>query len=344
MKKIDKPISVVLLSDDTIDEQLRVYRAAFSTRLGYEEKKQQWIAKHHDNPLGHSLFFGAYMDGVLVGMNGYMPMEYKYGGKSIKVLQSCESGVVPEARGYGIWSKVVNYAVDYVFANTDYKAIIGFPNYRNSYPGFQKMGWRTVLSLSNMVMVNNVGSFVSKEKGLSRILKSGIALQRVIPWSKSCCQKKYEIKECGINELLWDDKNDVLNLLHDESTIQWQKNSKGLKSLSIMHDNVVIATVIYGFGHFNGLPIIKIQKIVSKEESVTQLSRIISLVLQYFSKHYTDVAFVRIWALEDTELYNALKHTMFVKSSHPNPFIIKEKDDWFMNKQWNLSFWDLDSI
>ena len=108
------------LDRNTLPDQLGVYRAAFNATKGYEENNAVWIKKHYENPLGDSLVFGAYYEGKLVGMNAYMPVEYQYQGAIIPMLQSCESGVLPEFQGKGIWSKVVRYAIDYIFQNTKF--------------------------------------------------------------------------------------------------------------------------------------------------------------------------------------------------------------------------------
>lgn len=332
-------IEIKPLSRSTIQEQLVVYRAAFSA----SKNDSTWIKKHYENPLGDSLVFGAYNDGQLVGMNAYMPVKYMFQGEAIPMLQSCESGVLPDYQGKGIWSKVVRYAIDYIFTNTKYKAVIGFPNYVNSYPGFKKMGWETLLGMDNYVMVNNAKAFAKamfSDKKLLQIIGRGIALQKFLA-SLVSLFKHYVIEECSVGDLLWDDDPNVLSVTHTDSLVEWKKSYKDIKTITIKNNDVTVATCIYGLSEYNGAIIIKIEKIVPVNTNA-KLKLVVAAILQYFEKQYRQVAFVRVWTMPNSYIKKALKTLLFFKSSHPNPFIIKQPGNEFVTQKWNLSFFDLD--
>ena len=338
-------IEIRQLDRNTLSDQLTVYRAAFNPSKGYEENKAMWVKKHYENPMGDSLVFGAYCDGKLAGMNSYMPVEYACQGQVIPLLQSCESGVMPEFQGKGIWSKVVRYAIDFILKETKYQAVIGFPNYVNSYPGFKKMGWETLYEMENYVMVNSSKVFaesVFKNRKIFRILGRLGFLQRIGIVLNGCCKSKYKVDECAEEDLIWEDKPDVLSVTHTKALLDWKKAYKGIKAIAIKKGNKIQATCIYSLSDYDGSRIVKLEKCcVSRDSSIT-LKVATALSCRYLLKHHPDAAFVRVWAMPNSEWAKALKGLFFVKSSHPNPFIIKQDGNSFSKMKWDLSFFDLD--
>lgn len=329
------------LNRNTIHDQLTVYRLAFNS----PKDDDVWVKKHYENPLGDSLVFGAYHEGKLVGMNSYMPVEYQYNGKTISMLQSCESGVIPEYQGKGIWSKVVRYAIEYIFRETKYQAVIGFPNYINSYPGFKKMGWETLFGMDNYVMVNNSKEFsknIFKRKKVLQNFGCFLTVQRLAVWLAGRGYKRFAVGDCEFSELYWDDNPNVFSVTHTDDLLKWKESYKQIKCISIRKDGNPIASCIFSCGDYEGAQIIKIEKCVLSSLSPISQNRAIALFAKYFAKNYPNVAFLRVWAMPDSSLAFSLKQLLFMKSSHPNPFIIKQGNIVFSDKNWNLSFFDLD--
>lgn len=338
-------IEIRQLDRNTLSDQLIVYRAAFNPTKDYEENKAMWLRKHYENPLGDSLVFGAYCDGKLAGMNSYMPVDYIYQGKVISLLQSCESGVMPEFQGKGIWSKVVRYAIEHILHETKYQAVIGFPNYINSYPGFKKMGWDTLLEMENYVLINSSKAFaesVFKERKILKGLGQLGFIQRIGVSFAGCGYGNYAIGECRTEDLIWDDKMDTLSVAHTDELIDWKKRYKGVRTIAIKKDGKSIASCIYSFGDYNGAKIVKLEKCNVSEHSPISLKKAIALFCKYLQKQHPDVAFVRVWTMPGSGWSSAFKQLLFMKSSHPNPFIIKQEGNVFSDKLWNLSFFDLD--
>lgn len=333
------------LDKTSLSEQLVVYRAAFSPVKDLEEYKIIWKRKHYENPLGDSLVFGAYCDGKLVGMNSYMPVQYTFQGKVIPLLQSCESGVLPEYQGRGIWSKVVRYAIEFIFRETDYHAVIGFPNFINSYPGFKKMGWETLFNMDNYVLVNNARQFannVIKGNIIKRFLGHLSFLQRILVTLYGAGFRRYIIGECDSDDLLWEARTDVMSITHSNELLAWKKAYKGIKTIAITRNNKVLASCIFSLGDYNGTRIIKIEKCNISDKAGFSLKKAIALFCKFFLKEYPEVSFLRVWTMPKSDKSIALKSLLFVKSSHINPFIIKQPYDVFLNKSWDMSFFDLD--
>lgn len=339
-----KAIEIKKLDEDTIEQQLVVYKAAFGVSDGEGSIVDFWKKKHFSNPLGGSLIFGAFVEGELVGINAFMPVLYHFNDLNYKMLQSCESGVLPNFQGYGIWKKLMEYALDYICHSTDYTMVIGFPNYQNSYPGFKKMGWATINDMKNYIMVNNRHAFSSlmKEKSiLVRFLMRFVVIQRFIVKMLSLCNRGIEIKETDISDLIWATNEKEVTCNHDELYLKWKDSYKDLKSLLVFKNNSVIASCLYEIGDYDNTEIIKLHKFTTNAVGGVYELGALARILEYMSKKEQSAAFVRVWVAEDG-INKIWKRMLFVKSNHMNPFIISDPSNELSRCKWNLSFYDLD--
>lgn len=338
-------MEIVLLDKSTIDAQVRVYHAAFNKQAPLEEIKTQWIKKHYENPIENSLIFGAFEGEELVGLNAYLPSCYMLNGEKVYLLQSCESGVLPSQQGKGVWGKVVRYAVEYIEKNTRYVGIIGFPNYRNSYPGFKKMGWKTLFEMNNLILVNNAKNF-SKSLFASRKILQFFAriavIQRIPLGIKALSHSDIKIKECSISDVFWEDVRDKITIDHSDKWCFWKADYKQMHSLSLNQGERLLASCIYGIDHFEGNEVIRLDYFAVTPESNISSRVLLSKVLKYLKVVYPAAAFVRTWTMNDTGFNKDLKKLLFLRSSHPNPFILTEPKCNLADKQWSLSFFDLD--
>lgn len=338
-------MEIELLDKSTINAQVRVYHAAFNKQAPIEETKAQWIKKHYENPIENSLIFGAFEEGELVGLNAYLPSCYMLNGEKVYLLQSCESGVLPSQQGKGIWGKVVRYAVDYIEKNTKFVGIIGFPNYRNSYPGFKKMGWKTLFEMNNLILVNNAKYFskslFASRKPLQLLARVSI-IQRIPVSICALFHNNIQIKECDITDVLWNDDNNKISINHSEEWCHWKADYKNLHSLSLYKGRTVLASCIFGIDHFEGNDVIRLDYFSIAPDTMVSSKVLLSKLLKYLKESYSNAAFVRTWTMSDADFNKDLKSLLFLRSSHPNPFIITEPISDLANKEWSLSFFDLD--
>lgn len=338
-------MEIVLLDNTTIDAQVRVYHAAFNKTAPIEDTKAQWIKKHYENPIENSLIFGAIEEGELVGLNAYLPSRYKLGEETIYLLQSCESGVLPSQQGKGIWGKVVRYAVNYIEKNTKYVGIIGFPNYRNSYPGFKKMGWKTLYEMNNLILANNGKAFAKSlfgERKLLRVLGQVSVLQRLPVGIISLFHNNIRVEENNFKDVVWMDDKDRITIDHFDEWCTWKADYKQMSSITLYKDDIPLASCIYGIDHFDGNEVIRLDHFAVKDGSSISSKVLLSRALSFFKKKYPQAAFVRTWTMNGTDLNRQLKKLLFLRSSHPNPFILTEPTENLANKDWDLSFFDLD--
>ena len=339
---MESGIIIKQLFRDSIEDQVSVL-LTFNPKQDREQCMKEWVNKQYENPLGASIIFGAYFNGKLVGMNAYMPVEYNLHNQKTIFVQSCDSKVLEECRGHGIWSKIVRAAVDFIFNQTEYAAVIGFPNYRNSYPGFVKMKWQTLDHMNNYVMVNNPKLFsrmVAGKSGIKQLLARVASVQRL--FVNMSASSQYYVRECGFDKLIWDDNIDFFCVSHTKELLEWKRLYKSIKTVAICIEGKVLGSCIYSFDKFKGYPVCKIEKFVTVDCSMSQKKRMFSALLKYIRKQEPKAAIVRVWTMTGNELESLCKKMLFCKSKHSNPFIIKQPSDEFDVTKWKLSFFDLD--
>lgn len=333
---------VVLLDKSSITQQVQVFKQAFGLDAADDELLVFWKKKHYQNPLGNSLMFGIFIDGILAGMNAYMPSAFDYNGKTIKCLQSCESGVNPAFQGKGIWGTIVRYAVDYIFRQTEYEFIFGFPNYRNSYPGFVKMKWDVLENMKNFILINNPSAFVKTitSKSIACALSFPLLLQKL--FVKISSSRKLIIEECTADELIWNCDEDHVSVKPTKEWIEWKADYRNEHFLKVQSEKKVVATCIYILDNYNGESVVRLDRVDIANNGEVKPKKVLASVLTYLTKKYPQTAFIRIWTTEKSFLYEIFKNLYLLKSSHPNPFILKQKDYTYKDVKWNLSFYDLD--
>lgn len=334
-------IELKILTKESIIEQVKLYALVFEVEGSIEDIAFFWMQKHYSNPIDKSIIIGGYIDNVLVGMNAYLPAEYYYRGKAIKALQSCESCVHPEYQGRGIWGKVVRYAINYIFENTDYEFVYGFPNYRNSYPGFVKMKWDTIDYMDNYIMAVNPRSFAKSfsNNALIRLLARLCFLQKAKVKLYNIANK-YTIKPCDPEKLIWSCFKDTIHLLPSSEWLKWKLRYKHQYSMAVFIKNEIVATFIYSMDKYENNDVIRLDRIsyVIKHDH----EKILSKIIAFLSNEHPQASFIRVWSQKNSILTTDLKKLYFLKSSHPNPFIIKQRSGLYNNIPWYLSFMDLD--
>lgn len=339
-----KDLEFKLLNKDTFKEQCYVYTKAF----GHENNdiENYWQKKHYNNPLGGSFIFGAYYKNKLVGINCFQPCVYESYSGIFNALQSCESGVLPEFQGKGIWGKLMRFAEEYIRTNTDCDVLIGFPNYRNSYPGFRKMTWETVFVLNNYLLVNNSQTFlqtiIPNKKGLQPIFSCVLNFQK--GFVKCYKTKKLHVEPISNDMLIWNRNDKELTIKLSDECLSWKLDYKHLSCLGVKDkNNNLLATCIYGISKYKGQKIIYINRLEFSHNNNNLSEKVVLASLSdYLLKTYPDTAFVRVWVKPNDKYNKLFKNLLFLKTKHPNPFIIKKVSDKKMDYDWNVSFLDLD--
>ncbi len=339
-------LHVELLGEETIEEQLQVYKTAFNTSSDYNVLKKRWYYKHYSNPVHESFVFGAYDGNFLVSINAYMPMRYQIDNRIVNLIQSCESGTLPDYRGKGVWSKVVKYAVNYFKESGKYDFLIGFPNYENSFGGFMKMDWNYDLDLINYVLISNGDCFSKLLFGRKMFFSQAFELPQIR--LRESLMDNYLIS--AKDKQIKNDKSEAFDVELSKEFIEWKKEYKELKSFCIKSNvNDSIAVCLYEIDNYKGAKIAVLDRIIPLDDK-GNYREIYSVALQEIMNRNNDLAFIRTWVIRGSETEKIVKSLWFLESKHKNPFITYQlKEDVVTEKElrdkmkWkNLSFLDLD--
>ncbi len=149
-----------ILSADSTEKQLSLFNTVFSKNFNHSD----WNKKHFESPRGHTIFIGAFDGDRLAGFNGFMPAEYISNGSVYSAAQSCESAVHPDYRGRGIFSKLILKGHE-VLRDRGFDLIFGYPN-KNSLPGFLKLKWIEVGSLTCQLIPLKTSDYIAERFGI----------------------------------------------------------------------------------------------------------------------------------------------------------------------------------
>lgn len=116
-----------------------VFSRVFRKDMSYS----RFLYKHQANPvLLKNTFFQKHDESMVIGTNCFDGAIVGSGEKQFKIAQSCDTAVVPEARGKGVFTSLIQEAEKHL-KEEGVEMLLGFPNY-NSYHGFVKMGWKHI--------------------------------------------------------------------------------------------------------------------------------------------------------------------------------------------------------
>lgn len=334
---------IKLLNEFSINEQVEVYADSFDTNTSIQELLVFWKEKHYSNPVGNSYIFGAYDDDELVGINAFLQMKYINKNKKMKILQSCESGVKKSHRRKGIWKSIMQYAMNYFKNNEVCDYIIGFPNYKNSYPGFMKLGWEHVIDMSNILMVNNGIQTGQALLGRSNIIFKLLEIQKIrIITNRKRGYKLENFKYDNTKKQIWLD-DDYFSVDIDEAWVEWRKKYKNYNYYQITKNDEVIGVVVDAVRKLNGVSYIEIVKLIQ----VGTDKEYINGLKFYFSElmKRRESNFIRVWYDKTDTEKTKLKKMWFIETKkHPNPFIVFQVNDQLRREsiEFKPMFWDLD--
>lgn len=118
--------------------------------------KLEW--KFRQQPGGEGLVAVARLGGRIIGLNGFMAGRFRLGGGEVQGYQSMDTIVTPEARGKGVFGKLLNT----FYAKTDGALLYGFPNVNSSPAFFGKLGWSHFGPVPMLIRPLRTGYFAKK--------------------------------------------------------------------------------------------------------------------------------------------------------------------------------------
>jgi len=159
-------VNITKLNPADID----LFRQLFHTVFGREMNAQMFQWKYIDNPCqtdNESYNVVVAKDGTrIIGARPSFAMSILYKGKRYHAAQPCDTMLLPDYRGSGLFSKMITYALNDL-RQQGINYIFNFPN-SNSYPGYIRNGWidngPVEAGIRVMSLKNTIVSRISKGK------------------------------------------------------------------------------------------------------------------------------------------------------------------------------------
>ncbi len=340
-------ITIKRVSIESVDSQVSLFmQSSSSSDFQYEKKK--WIKKHYANPAGESLIYVAINDdGEMVGITAFLKCNYFYKGILINALQVCEVSVRGDFRRQGIWERIMNYALEDIKENSNADILMAFPNYNNSYLGFKKMGWKTMLEMNNYIMTGNskaFSKFCFKRIFFFHILFN---LQHlVIDYMYMKNRDKFFVKETTrpFDGVIGDGSCAVKV---DEAFLRWKEEYAKWVVKSIYVKDREVAIFAYAIDVKRNSEVANFIGIRMLEEfEDLKLEKLIACSIKYILANNPDVALIRTWGETRGVSEKAIRKVKMFRVNHHNPFVYitlndKSSSDMFI-ENIKLSFFDLD--
>ena len=108
--------------------------------------------KHLENPFGRSFMLVAETDDRIVGFRALMRWEFLAGDRTVRAVRPVDTATHPDYQGQGIFSRLTREALSGLEGQAD--LVFNTPNDK-SLPGYRKMGWDTVGSVTVSVRIRH---------------------------------------------------------------------------------------------------------------------------------------------------------------------------------------------
>lgn len=205
-------IQIVDITKKDIEDQIRsLYKAAF----GMKELPPEghFFKNTNTNASNTSFFLAAIEDGVIIGCNGFIAVDFYINNKIYTCYQSCHTATHPQHQGKKVFANLINYAKEYLKSNGA-GFIFGVPN-DNSHPIFvKKLGFseipQLVLRIPNIPLLRNLW-FNSKEVSrVTELMSQSLFVRedQVLAWKKQEQREPVEVVEVG-ESFAWGKLNKV---------------------------------------------------------------------------------------------------------------------------------------
>lgn len=339
---------------NTIDQQAKLFNDTFNQHASIKA----WKRKHIDNPLSGKCTVMCAFDGdKVVGVNGFLPMNYEYKDIVLHVVQSCDTAVDPTYRGQGIFTKMIAKAQDY-FKAEGFDAIVGFPN-QNSYHGFtKKLGWvekhrtmkyfypNTIKSVAKNMLNKDLPAFLNP---LANVWRSMFCTRYLIKSGGYILEEKSSI---DVSEYLALFDHNKIHISMTQEFMDWKLSSGYcLYTVKDKNESIVCKLLVCNYvvdeNYLRG-NILMLQRGDADAESFRVGA---SMILNRISKKYDILS---VWEQDDEIVNESLKKLGFIANfseKDGSPFIIKPLTDdeeklSIMEKDelWNPSFIEADYV
>jgi hypothetical protein len=203
------------------EEILKLLDKVFSTQQMVQNISRGisfWNWKYENNPFGQAKLHKITLGEKIVGCGTLWPFEFIFNGKVLKAYQPCDTVILKEYRGKGLFSNLNKKRI--ATANQEnFDFIFNFPN-SQSLPGYQKMGW---------VLIGKIQWYV-------KVLQPLKVFNSFLVKSKSEILNVPEIYSLNLKEKFVDNSflEHKINLIKNEDFFSWRFKSHPNRNYGIL--------------------------------------------------------------------------------------------------------------
>lgn len=230
-------------SNDDIIQAFEVFNNVFGNI-----SNEQFVNKHYNNPerLNKAIYYMK-ENGKMIGINGFMGCVLHKKNITIRTAQSCDTAVLDEYRGKGIFTKIVS-AAENGLKEEGVQVLIGLPN-DNSYYGFKKMGWKdleetrtVVLRLDIMNARGKKGRFFDWIDRIWNMCKLFLIYKNMLASYKVKIDEKFPFDEEEISSI---NVHDEFTFYRNQNYYRWRLDKKNVKYLRVYENNKLVGYIIF---------------------------------------------------------------------------------------------------
>ena len=308
------------------DKEMDAFIELFEVVFGKEMTTKLWEWKYLENPMiiDQPLIYIAEHEGKMVGARPLLPNRMRFGDKTLKVAQPCDTMVHPDHRRKGLFTKMTQFAIDDSREN-GFSLFYNFPN-QKSYPGYIKLGWKKILEREASYNVFSPKRVISLK--ISNLVLSSIANVAFKSFfNKSKISSLKPESSCDINEEryvtkefeeLWRRCSDnwKIGIVRDKEYLEWRfvKHPENDYCFFTAHKNrellgYIVTNIVKNRDLVEG----RIVDYVIKDNLKEVFLSLLLEALEKFKKEGCDL--VSTWAFTQPELQQVLDRCGFVKKS-----------------------------
>ncbi len=308
------------------EQLLDLFRVSFGQNMSPE----LWDWKYLKNPLAPAApeVIVALDNDKIVGARPFLLTEMWLDNEKVRTAQHGDTMVHPEHRNKGIFSRMGQFAIQYLKDN-DYALSYGFPG-PMSRPGFLKQGWQIVVPTEIMFRAVHPQNLIAN-KLRSKFLGSGLGffydrlLNKTTETFQPSSSFQVEVFDQYTDELKEVDAlrdESVIDLVRSESYLRWRFDwhpDHNYKYIVAKRDGKLWGYAVINIQEkANGLIYGMITDYLVKNRDIACFGILINRCLDELEKSECDIAL--IWAFSEPELREQLLKHFDFKSSLKFPY------------------------
>lgn len=244
-----------MTQNNDIQERIHISCEIFNKVFSKNMDTKNFYYKHYQNPYKiPNPIINDEINGETVGVNCFMGAKFAILDKEVFAAQSCDSAVLSQYRGKGVFSRIIRSAEKQCEID-GIKFLFGYPN-GNSYPGFMKLGWVHVGDFYRVVLPLDTCKFFKRKfrKSLPTIIgKIGDSLfqKKLKKYSKKSDRIDIQISEtCPFTEKDFEviNKTEGIMIKRSAEYYKWKVDnnpSKRFKYIVARNGDSLLGVIIY---------------------------------------------------------------------------------------------------